>query len=245
MKKGQKDLITMVHETDLCTNCGACVNLCPYFAFEKNKMVVIDPCDHSEGRCYAFCPRTPTDLERLRNQLFDREDVTPELGAVKTFYVARSSDSRIREWAQHGGTVTTLLRLALQEGIIDTAILSEGNFDGIPIGKSVSDPDEIVKLAKSKFIATPIVAEFNRIAKSAAKKIGVVATPCQTLAFAKMRMKPIPQNYSNIDKLHLVIGLFCGWALSWEGFQSLLHEKVGSSRITGLDIPLANTISWR
>jgi coenzyme F420 hydrogenase subunit beta len=64
-----------------------------------------------------------------------------------------------------------------------------------------------------------------------------VATPCQALALAKMRAAPFPAKDSNIGKLKLVIGLFCGWALSWRELRSLLRRKLGEDSIRGLDIP--------
>ena len=235
--RGQKELIEEVHDTGLCTGCGACVNLCPYYATSMDKTVVKDVCDRAAGRCYAFCPRTPTDLASIRQQLFDPQDLTPELGAVKGFYLTRASDPDIRAIAQHGGTVTALMSLALAEGIIDTALLAEGGGSSLPRGVAVSDAREVPKLAKSKFIAAPMVEAFNKAAQSDAQKIGVVATPCQTLALAKMRMKPFPKNDSQIGKLHLTIGLFCGWVLSWRSFKQLLHQKVHQQTVVGLDIP--------
>ena len=235
--RGQKELMEEVHDTGLCTGCGACVNLCPYYATSMDKTVVKDVCDRATGRCYAFCPRTPTDLTSIRKQLFDPQDLTPELGAVKGFYLTRASDPDIRSIAQHGGTVTTLMSLALAEGIIDTALLAEGGGATLPRGVAVSDAREVPKLAKSKFIAAPMVEAFNKAAQSDAQKIGVVATPCQTLALAKMKMKPFPKNDNQIGKLHLTIGLFCGWVLSWRSFKHLLHQKVHQQAVVGLDIP--------
>ncbi len=235
--RGQKELIAEVQDAGLCTGCGACVNLCPYYATSKDKTVVKDVCDRTAGRCYAFCPRTPTDLESIRQQLFDPQDLTPELGAVKGFYLTRASDPSIRSIAQHGGTVTTLMSLALAEGIIDTALLAEGGGATLPRGVAVSDASEVPKLAKSKFIAAPMVEAFNLAAQSKAQKIGIVATPCQTLALAKMKMKPFPKNDSQIGKLSLTIGLFCGWVLSWRSFKQLLDQKVHEKAVVSLDIP--------
>ena len=93
---GQKELNCRVKETGLCTSCGACVNLCPYQACSHDDVVALHPCDIKQGACYAFCPRTPTDLENLRESLFSPQDLTPELGAVKGFYIARSTDADIR-----------------------------------------------------------------------------------------------------------------------------------------------------
>ena len=237
MIKGQKELQKRVLDAGLCTNCGACVNLCPYAVSYKDNTIILDPCGREEGRCYAFCPRTPTDLEALRKQLFNPVDITPELGPMKGFYMTRAADESVRKASQHGGTVTTLIALALEEGLIDTAIVSEEGEDFLPQGVVVQKGSEVKKRGKSKFVVSPNLAAFHKAAKGTAKKIGVVATPCQALALAKMRLKPFPAKDSNIDKLHLVIGLFCGWALSWRELKKLLEKKFGSLSILGLDIP--------
>ena len=234
---GQKELKDRVLDAGLCTDCGACVNLCPYVASYQDHTILIDSCDREEGRCYAFCPRTPTDLQALRESLFDRGDWTPELGPLKGFYMTRAADEQVRKSAQHGGTVTGLISLALGEGMIDAAVIAEdaGNF--LPESVAVQDVLSVRRRGKSKFVVSPNVAAFHKIAKGGPEKIGVVATPCQALALAKMRVKPFPQKDSNIGKLKLVIGLFCGWALSWRELRSLLRGKIGEDSIMGLDIP--------
>ena len=233
---GQKELQKKVIETGLCTNCGACVNLCPYAVSYKDHTIILDPCGREEGRCYAFCPRTPTDLEALRRR-YDPRDFTPEVGALKGFYLTRAADPEVRKSSQHGGTVTALVSLALEEGVIDTAVLAEEGEGFLPQGVAVQRVSEVKKKGKSRFVVSPNLAAFHRAAKGSAGKIGVVATPCQALALAKMRLKPYPSKDSNIDKLRLVIGLFCGWALSWRELKALLEKRFGQDSILGLDIP--------
>lgn len=234
---GQQELVEMVQKAGLCTGCGACVSLCPYQVSYQDRTVVLHACDKKIGRCYLFCPRTKSDLDALRKAFFAETDLTPEIGAVKGYYIARARDEEDRKDAQHGGVVTALISLALEEGLIDTAVVAEGKDEFLHRGVAVKDPQDVRKRGKSKFIVSPTVAEFNRAARTDAGKIGVVATPCQSLALAKMRMKPFPENESNIDKLGLVVGLFCGWTLSWRQFCDLLCKKTTLDGIQGMDIP--------
>jgi len=234
---GQKELQKEVKDAYFCTGCGACVNLCPYQASYKDQVVMLHACDLKEGGCYAFCPRTPTDLEALKRRFFDPKDLIPEVGAVKGFYITRASSPEIRARAQHGGTATALITLALHEGIIDTAVLANEGENLLPEGSAVRDPSGIGRLSKSKFVVSPNIAEFNRIAKEGGKKIGAVVTPCQALALAKMRAKPLKTYADRIDQLKLVIGLFCGWALSWKNLTALLRGKIDLAEIEGMDIP--------
>lgn len=235
--KGQQDLQKRVLDTQLCTGCGACVGLCPYQAYTHDNVVTLHGCDMKEGKCYAFCPRTPTDLDALRKHFFGEEEITPELGAMRGFYIARSAQEPVRKNAQHGGTVTTLIALALEEGIIDAAIVATGQRDCLPHAVVVSDSKELRHHGKSSFVVSPMVAKFNEIAKGEFKKMGVVATPCQALAMAKMRSQSIQKNDETMGKLKLVIGLFCGWAFSWRKVVELLRTKTDLETITGMDIP--------
>ena len=233
---GQKELQERVVGTGLCTNCGACVNLCPYMVSYQDHTIILDSCGRGEGRCYAFCPRTPTDLETLRRRYEPRE-FTPELGPFKGFYLTRAVDPEVRKSSQHGGTVTTLVSLALEEGLIDTAVLAEEGESFLPQGIAVQRVAEVKKRGKSRFVVSPNLAAFHRAVKGFARKIGAVATPCQALALAKMRSKPYPAKDSGIEKLRLVIGLFCGWALSWKELKALLEKRFGQDSILGMDIP--------
>ena len=92
--------------------------------------------------------------------------------------------------------------------------------------------------ARSSYVAAPTLAAFNRDARNEdIRKVGVVATPCQALALAKMRASPL-ENRNNIDKLGLVIGLFCTWALRYRGASArFLGEKVPLGEISKFDIP--------
>jgi len=234
---GQKELEEQVLRAGLCTGCGACVNLCPYQAIHHDRTVTLHACDLAQGRCYTCCPQTPADLDDLRRKLYEETDCTPELGAVKGFFIARAADEGVRRGAQHGGTVTTLVTLALREGIIDAAVLAGEGEGLLPRSVTITDAEVVAKMGKSRFVVSPTVAEFNRICQGDAAKIGVVATPCQAVALAKMRTQPVSEVENGIEKLHLVVGLFCGWALSWQKLAALLKEKTDLAQVTGMDIP--------
>jgi coenzyme F420 hydrogenase subunit beta len=235
--KSMKSLVNHVINAGLCTHCGACTNLCPYFFSYHDRTVLIHQCDKTEGACYDVCPRTPTNLGLLWDLLFDREDLTPELGAVKGFYVTRSRDVGVRANAQHGGTVTTLVKVALEEGIIDTVLLTREAEALLPASVTITNAQKVEQFAKTKFIVSPNVSAFNALAKNHSGKIGVVATPCQALALAKMRTSQNLRVKENVEKLHLVIGLFCGWAFHWEPLIKKLQTKYDLGSIFAMDIP--------
>ena len=245
MKKkysSQQKLKKDVLEQNLCTGCGACVSLCPYQVIHSDRTVQLFDCDLSDGKCYTFCPRTPADYKKIRESLFDVDELTPEIGAVKGYYLSRATDAQLRAKTQHGGTVTALLELAIAEGLIDSAIVSSRNDAIEQEGRLIENPASLRDQAKSRFTVSPTVAAFNHLPEGSISEVGVVATPCQALALAKMRTANI-SGYAKIGSLSLVIGLFCGWTLAKDRFQALLQKyQVPREALTGMDIPAGKNI---
>lgn len=212
------ELERKVVKTELCTNCGACQGMCPYWKSCEGRTFVDYDCDRKEGRCKYFCPRMPTDLEALREKFFGNEDceMTSEIGPFRKLYLTRAADESIRAGAQHGGTVTALVQLALKEGFIDAAVLSKAGETGEgtlnPAGVLATDPEDVRRCSGSSFQIPPTLAVLNNaLAEDKYKKIGVVGTPCKTLAVYKMKDKPFEDNDNNADNIGMVFGLFCGW----------------------------------
>ncbi|HEY3275229.1 MAG TPA: Coenzyme F420 hydrogenase/dehydrogenase, beta subunit C-terminal domain [Syntrophorhabdaceae bacterium] len=232
-----KQLRQQVIDTGLCSHCGACVNLCPYYLSHNDRVVVLDECDKTEAGCLDICPKMPVDTDALKGLLFDEKDMTPEAGAIKAFYVCRAADEKTRANSQHGGTVTALMGLALKEGMIKAAVLSGKENPMLPQGVEVRSAEKAGSSGKSRFVVTPAVAKFNELVKGKTDSLGIVATPCQTLALAKMKVSKNPRIKENSKKLDLVIGLFCGWAFSSAPFKEMLSNHVDMDSITGMDIP--------
>ncbi len=81
--KGCQQLRAEVIDRDLCSLCGACVGMCPYLVAYKGRVVALDDCNISQGRCYAFCPRTPTDLDLVSDSTFGAPYDAGPIGTVK------------------------------------------------------------------------------------------------------------------------------------------------------------------
>jgi coenzyme F420 hydrogenase subunit beta len=239
--KNQRFLKRYVLDEGLCTGCGACAGLCPYQVIYHDRTVQLHQCDLEDGKCYAFCPRTATDFNTLRELLFEQNDLTPEIGAVKGYYFSQATDPELRKIAQHGATVTALMELALAEGMIDSAIVSSRDQEFMQNGAIVSDRGALRKNAGSKFTVSPTVAAFNQLVTEDKGNIGIVATPCQALALAKMKL--LTEDNRRIDQLKLVVGLYCGWTLSAGKYTKLLLEKnISLESIQGMDIPAGKNI---
>ncbi|MBM3148699.1 MAG: hypothetical protein FJ008_06865 [Chloroflexi bacterium] len=234
--KGCKELVNEVIEAGLCTLCGACTGNCPYLVYHKGRIALLDNCTISDGQCYKYCPRTCTDLDAISQQVFGKPYSEEEIGAAKEILIARTTDKRVRGKAQYGGVVTTLLSLALTEGLIDGAVLTKTSDDKTANPVLARSEKEIFQCAGSNYMACPVLGPYNQIPRDDSSKLGIVGTPCQVLAMTKMKNTP-PINRANIRNVKLVIGLFCTWALSPDKFHRFLKEKLDLSKVKKFDIP--------
>jgi len=221
----------------LCTGCGACQGLCPYWLSYRGKTIHMFSCEREDGRCYVFCPRTKTDLVRLREEFFPGVEYIPEIGPFLGLYMTRATDEDIRSRGQHGGTATALVELALQEGLIDAAVLTDGSGEMNPQGVLVTKAKDVRKYAGSRFQIPPTLSTLNKALKEDKyKKIGVVGTPCKTLATYKMKSKPYPDNDNNAGNIGMIFGLFCGWGLDWDGVENLVGKYAAGKKVKHMDI---------
>jgi coenzyme F420 hydrogenase subunit beta len=235
--KGGLSLRADVIDRGLCAGCGACVGMCPYLVAYRGRIVALDDCAVEQGRCYGFCPRTATDLDEASEAAFGAAYDDGPIGRVAEVLMARAASEDIRRKAQYGGTVSALVAFAIERGFIDSAVLTKSDASLLPAGVLARKASEVLSRAGSNYVAAPTLAAFNREAqREEVRRVGVVATPCQALALAKMRGSAL-ENRNHIEKLSLVVGLFCTWALDYQAFASFLAERTPLERVSKLDIP--------
>jgi coenzyme F420 hydrogenase subunit beta len=233
--RGLQQLLDRVISRDLCALCGACGSLCPYIRSFDGRMVRLNPCDLNQGRCFAYCPRTEIDLDKVHRAVFGRDYQDLALGPYRRVVAARATHDEIRNRAQSGGTVSALVSFALETKVIDGAVLTRRGEGFLPGGQVVRDRETVLACAGSSYVASPTLEAFNLGPWTAHERIGVVGTPCQVLALANMRASSLDRR-TPIEQVSLVIGLFCTWALSYEPFLAFLKTRVDVSRIRKLDI---------
>jgi len=235
VNKGLKALEEKVFNRNLCSACGACLSLCPYLRSWKGRVVKLDDCNLEEGRCFAYCPRTEVDLDRVYRSTFGKPYDEIEMGPVKKIMMARAKDSLWTKKAQTGGVVSCLMDFALRERVIQAGILTPRDSDLLPQGRIIKSRKEIIRCAGSSYVSGPTLEAFNRGPWKGDERIGMVGLPCQVLALSRMKASTLEKR-TPIDRVDLVMGLFCTWALDYKPLMAFLNERVDGHPIKRLNI---------
>ncbi len=153
------------------------------------------------------------------------------------FYIGRSLDEDLLDRAESGGVVTSLLRCALEESIVDGVVtvrsLNGNRFTAVPV--LIRDPEELADTAGSLHCAAPNIARFVKEYLSGASKMRlvVVGKPCDIRAIIEL------QKRSQIDKDNVVlVGLNCTGTLAPSKAKRMLIEQfeVDPKDVVGEDI---------
>lgn len=152
------------------------------------------------------------------------------LGTYKQVLKARSTDKEIQKISQDGGIATGLLTFALEEKIIDGAVVA-GPSDEFwkPEPTVALTVDEILAAAGTKYTLSPnlwVVKEAVR--QYGLEKAGIVTIPCQTMGLRKMQSYPIGVRFV-ADKIALDIGIFCTENFPFESLKTFIESKAGVS----------------
>jgi len=149
--------------------------------------------------------------------------------------MARASSPDLRKKGQTSAVVSALFQFALREKFVHGAVLTHRTPDHLPRGRVIRHPEEILSCAGSSYVAGPTLQALNQGPWEDAERVGVVGTPCQVLAMRKMRVSPLKKT-NLMDRVTLIVGLFCTWALTYEPFMKYLKARVNGASIQKLDI---------
>jgi coenzyme F420 hydrogenase subunit beta len=167
-----------------------------------------------------------------------------ELGKYKSCVSARTTNKEILKHAQDGGIVTSLFGFALDEGIIDGAIVAatkefakahpakimrdNSNWDMIepwrPIPAIVNTKAELLAAAGTKYNISPNVSLIKEATRSfGLDKIGIVGTPCQMQAVRKGQLYPIGLRDVGAN-IALAVGIFCMENFPYQSILQLVED---------------------
>lgn len=223
-QKGKKyfgNLKKQVIDAGICSHCGTCVAICPAYGIVYEDKPIHFPNWEEEciddGVCVKYCPRV--DYKPLKG-----------LGEYTEIVAAKST----RFGGQDGGMVTEIFATALDAKLIDTAVVVGRDNKWKPqtkVARSSKMLDD-EKVRGSKYSFASAIPDL-RDALKAAKKPGVVGTPCMTSGHRKLQ-----KNIQLFSKIQLVVATFCMENFYYHDLVKFLKDKEidDLSKVTKMDI---------
>jgi coenzyme F420 hydrogenase subunit beta len=173
--------------------------------------------------CYGVCPGHEVDFKQLNLGIFGKEPENVLIGNYLNCYVGHSTDYEIRYNSASGGLVTQLLIFALEEGIIDGALVTRMKKDNPlePEAFIARTKEEIIEASKSKYCPVPANVALKEILESEeAERFAVVGLPCHIHGIRKAEQI----NKKLKEKIVLHLGIFCNHAPNFLGTEFLLNK---------------------
>jgi coenzyme F420 hydrogenase subunit beta len=229
-----RNVVEEIVKYDLCTGCGTCAGICPQNALEMRlflKKGIFIPEVTSEkcndcGLCLKVCPGKELDLIKLRQQFFEtslsgQDDII--YGRLLDCFVGDTNDVRIRECSSSGGLVTSLLVMALEEKIIDGALVTRMSSVNpcCPESFIARTSTEVLAAANSKYCPVPLNTALREIIRNEGR-YAVVGLPCHLHGIRKAE----EQHKELRKRIVLHFGIFCSHTVNYKGTKFLL-EKLG------------------
>lgn len=154
----------------------------------------------------------------------------PYLGKYTACVSARSTDREILKKSQDGGIATTLMVYALEQGIIDGAIVTgKGDRPWEPKPFVAMSREDILKARGTIYNISPQISWLKEATRSyGLDRVGVTGVCCQMQAVRKAQLYPM--NMRDVpEKIGLAIGLFCMENFSYKSMQTIVEDHAAQS----------------
>jgi len=224
--------IKLIKDDELCTGCGTCSAICPKDAIQMtidryrgiySPKINASKCNKC-GICYKICPGVEVNFKELSMEIFGEYPENKLIGNYAKCYIGYSNDPTIRYNSTSGGVITQLLIFALEEKIIDGALVTRMKKDNPlePEPFIARTAKEIIKASNSKYCPVPANIALSKVALSKeGERFAVVGLPCHIHGIRKAER--INEKLKNKIVLH--IGIFCNHAPNFLATEYML-EKV-------------------
>lgn len=218
-----------VIKVGLCTFCGCCVGTCMRGHLTVNYQQA-EPvfcggqCPEECNICYLSCPGKDINIPKLEQMVFNRQRTAKEnlVGIVKDQYLGYAISQKTRKAGASGGVATALLQFALENNIIDGAIVAGMQFEKPWLGEPrlVTTSQELLDASQSKYTPIPMVMALQKARAKGLRRLAITALPCQVHGLRKMQ-----QNLKKLfSPIKFIIGLFCGFCAPCQVTEHLITE---------------------
>jgi coenzyme F420 hydrogenase subunit beta len=240
-----RELFSEVVTSGLCTGCAACVVACPHPVLDyetangvyKPFHLDIDggPEDCTHGQkgctmCTRACPRFRNWESEIDTHRFARERTEDEVYGIGDVLLARASDATLVEAGQDGGFVSALLIYALENDVIDAALVSGLEGDGSTWRaepRVVRTREEVIATAGSRYTYSANLLAYPEAAEGGAERIALVGMGCMASAPGAMQTR---KTGKIARRLSLTIGLLCSKTFDDAIFEGLFEAKYNIKR---------------
>lgn len=147
-------------------------------------------------------------------------------GVYRRLVAAQTTNPLIRKAAKNGGAVTAMLIYAIENKIIDCAVVSATNREKpfSPVPKLATTPQEILECAGTRYVYSPNIQALSEATKQDRRAVAFVGTPCEIRVIRKMQHA----NLKHAERVKLLIGLVCSEAFTYEGLMiDHIQKKLG------------------
>jgi coenzyme F420 hydrogenase subunit beta len=237
--------IQAVVKNNLCTGCGTCVGFCPGNALnlriDQERGIYLPEIDtyrcNNCGICYKICPGQGIDFDSLNKEIFGDTITNLLFGNFINFFSGHANDPDIRFLSSSGGLITALLIYALEEKIIDGALVTRMN-KGRPLEPEpfiARSRQEILEASRSKYCPVPANIVIKKILEAkSGEKFAVVGLPCHIQGIRKAEQL----NGTLKDRIVLHLGIICSHTDSFLATEFLIRK-------TGISLKNVKSIEYR
>ncbi|HXW35245.1 MAG TPA: Coenzyme F420 hydrogenase/dehydrogenase, beta subunit C-terminal domain [Acidimicrobiales bacterium] len=239
-------LLREVVRSGLCTGCAGCIIACPHDVLHYNDENGVyrpwkveedggpEDCTHGvKGctMCTRACPRFRDWEPDIDNFLFGRPRKEDEVAGVSSdILLARAVDPAVNEAGQDGGLVSAILIWALENDVIDAALVSALEGDGSSwkaIPAVARTRDDVLATAGSRYTYSANPLAYPRAIEAGAERIALVGMSCQASVPSVMSARKAGKV---ARRLALSIGLLCSKTFDDAIFPELFEAKYGLAR---------------
>ena len=230
----------------LCTGCAGCVIACPHDVLDyDDKNGVYKPfhldidgdasnCTHGEKgctMCTRACPRFRSWEEEIDEKRYGRVRTDDEVAGVSLDIVlARATDPDLAAAGQDGGFVSALLAFALENDVIDGALVSAFDHEQGPWQTKpalVTDRAGVLETAGSRYTYCANTLAYSDAVEAKLERLALVGMGCQASAPGAMQARKAGKV---ARRLGLTIGLLCSKTFDDAIFEELFEAKYNVKR---------------
>jgi coenzyme F420 hydrogenase subunit beta len=138
-------------------------------------------------------------------------------------------DETIRKIGAGGGATVALLSYALQNGIVDGAIVTTlgPQTPWRPRPELLTSPEELARTSDYSYTVVPNNALWNEVKRAGLRKVALVGLPCHIHGLRKMQLVGEPREI--LDMIAFSVGVTCHMNFFAESTKHVLIELCGVS----------------